>query len=313
MENIDLLIKHFSEKVQYALDRTQHCSDGAYFDGLESYVLGGTEIQDILEYANISKSNRLEIGEIIREKCSRLYAESGIINHALNKPHGYAGDYEILECIYDLKSHDKTTTDLGIVIDNWALNLSLPRAVRSRKNALYFWLFEYGLAADETLDVLSIGSGSARELRELPNEILSRMNITLIDRDRNSLEYAEQRLLAKVPNLNLTLMDKQFNRVTLKNKFDIIYSFGVFDYLIDRVIDNCFKQYTPLLKTNGKFIYSIKNSFQYQDWFYDIFTNWRFVARGIDDGARLATQAGLTIKETCRLESDVAAVYICEQ
>ena len=311
MVNVDTLIKHFSEKVQYALDRAQYCSDGAYFDGLESYVLGGSEIQDVLEYSRISKRHRTEISEIIREKFSRLYAESGIINHALSKPHGYAGDYEILEYIYDLKPHKDTVTDIGLTIDKWALMLSLPRAVRSRKNALYFWLTEYGRAATSTMQILSIGSGSARELRELPCDILEKMDITLIDKDRNSLEFAKKHLLAKVPDLKLTLVEDLFSRVTPNKKFDIIYSFGVFDYLNDRVIANCFKQYIPLLEDDGKFIYSIKNSSQYQDWFYDIFTNWRFINRSIEDGERLATRSGLTIKETCRIESDVAAVFVC--
>ena len=313
MANVDSLIKQFSKKVQYAIDRMQYCSDEAYFEGLESLVLGGNEMKAIVEFANISKSNRHEIGDAVRKLMAKFYAESGIIDHALNKPHGYAGDFEILEYIYDQKPHNSTVTKVGLTIDKWALSLSLPRAVRSRKNVLYFLLFEYVHAANETMRVLSIGSGSARELRELPSDILAKMEITLIDKDKSSLEFAKNNLLAKVPDLSLTLIEDLFSRVTPNNKFDIIYSFGVFDYLNDRVIENCFKQYIPLLKDDGKFIYSIKNSAQYQDWFYDIFTSWRFINRSIEDGARLATRSGLSIKETCRIESDVAAVFVCVQ
>ena len=311
MTSVDTLIKHFDKRIRHATDRMQHCTDEAYFDGLTSYVLGSSEMRDIVEYANISKSNRSEIAQAAREKMASFYAESGLFNHALNKPHGYAGDFEILEYIYDQKPHDKTVTDVGLTIDKWALTLSLPRAVRSRKNVLYFWLFEYGHTASETIQILSIGSGSARELRELPNAILAKMDVTLIDKDRNSLEFAKKHLLAKVPGLKLTLVDDLFSRVTPNKKFDIIYCFGVFDYLSDRVIENCFKQYVPILKDDGKFIYSIKNNAQYPDWFYDIFTNWRFVNRNIEDGARLASRSGLSIKETCRIESDVAAVFVC--
>lgn len=313
MVNVDSLIKQFSKKVQYAIDRMQYCSDEAYFEGLESLVLGGNEMKAIVEFASISKSNRHEIGDAARKLMAKFYAESGIIHHALNKPHGYAGDFEILEYIYDQKPHNSTVTKMGQTIDKWALSLSLPRAVRSRKNVLYFLLFESVHAANETMRVLSIGSGSARELRELPSDILAKMEITLIDKDKNSLEFAKNNLLAKVPDLNITLIEDLFSRVKLNSKFDIIYSFGVFDYLNDRVIENCFKQYIPLLKDDGKFIYSIKNSAQYQDWFYDIFTSWRFINRSIEDGARLATRSGLSIKETCRIESDVAAVFVCVQ
>jgi hypothetical protein len=276
-------------------------------------VLGGTEIQDILEYADKSRQHRFEIASAVRQKCSRLYEESGIISHALTKPHGYAGDYEILEYIYDQTPHKSTKSEIGETIDKWALNLSLPRAVRGRKNALYFWLFECGYSARGKLDVLSIGSGSARELRELPSTILEKMNITLIDRDQRSLAFAEQGLLEKVPDLKISLINELFNRVKPNQKYDIIYSFGVFDYLADRIITNCFDQYTPFLKDNGCFVYSIKNSRQYQDWFYDIFTDWRFVTRSIEDGANLAVKSGLRVKDTCRLESDVAAVYVCSK
>lgn len=312
MPDVNTLIRRFSEKVQFAVDRAQYCADPAYFDGLESYVLGGEEIQGILEYANISKAHKQEIASLIREQCLRLYEESGIIRHALNKPHGYAGDYEILECIYDLQPHKDTATDIGITIDKWALSLSLPRAVRSRKNAIYFWLYEYGLRAKAPLKVLSIGAGSARELRELPDNILRKLDVTLIDRDENALAFAKHGLLEKVPKLNLTLIRDSFHRVQISQKFDVIYSFGVFDYLVDRVIANCFKKFSPHLEEGGKFIYSIKNSQQYQDWFYDIFTDWRFVNRCIDDGKKLATDSGYKVVDMCRLESDVAAVYVCE-
>jgi len=309
---IQRLVSQFSKKVSFGVSRAQYCADLSYYEGLESYVLGGPEFQEIIAYARRSRSHKQEIADAIRETCSRLYAESGIINHALSKPHGYAGDYEILEYIYDHAPHKDTATEVGRTIDQWALMQSLPRAVRSRKNTLYFWLYEFALEAKQKpIELLSIGSGSARELRELPPEILASFNITLIDRDTNSLQFAKNGLLQKVADLKVTTIENSFHRVKPTQTYDIIYSFGVFDYLADRVVVNCMKQYGAALNDNGHFIYSIKNSAQYQDWFYDLFTGWRFVSRSIEEGAALATQSDMKLLHTCRLESDVAAVYIC--
>jgi hypothetical protein len=311
MSDIQKLVQEFANKVSFAVERVNYCADPSYYDGLESYVLGGSEFQELINYARESRATRAEVANAIRDTCARLYEESGIINHALSKPHGYAGDFEILEHIYDFTTHKNTQSDVGRTIDNWALTLSLPRAVRSRKNALYFWLYEFGLKSQDKIELLSIGSGSARELRELPAPILEKFNITLIDRDANSLEFAQKGLLEKVPGLKITAIQESFHRVSPTQNYDIIYSFGVFDYLVDRIVINCMKQYSAVLNEGGRFIYSIKNSAQYQDWFYDFFTDWRFISRSIEDGAQLATESELKILDTCRLESDVAAVYVC--
>jgi len=325
VSSIDSLIERFSRKVEFAVQRAEHCSDKAYFDGLQSYVLGGAEIQDIIDYAAQSREHKAEIGGEVRERCSRLFQESGIINHALEKPHGYAGDYEMLEYIYDMRPHDKTQSEIGKTIDIWALNLSLPRAVRSRKNAIYFWLYEFAEKSNKRLKIMSVGCGSARELRELPNELLAKMDVTLIDKDANTLEFAKRSLLAKNPKLNVKAINADFHKVELKGSYDLVYCFGVFDYLTDGAIKPCLKRISGCLDLGSSFIYSIKNSTQYQDWFYDIFTNWRFRHRTIEDGADLLQYTetvdgqlvvkdfGLEMTDICSLESNVAAVYVCKK
>lgn len=305
------LIAQFGKIAKFTEDRFNVYTEYSYVDGLLRYALGGNEVRELVEFVKRNPSYRLEVLNNIRDLCATLYNESGIINHAVSKPRGYPGDFEIMENVYDCSPHYKTVSELGLALDRWALSLNLPRAVRARKNGLLFLINDLvSNSGRNEFSILSIGSGSARELRELPVDVLEKTKITLIDRDADALVFAKEELFKKSSKVKIDLIAGDFHRFSSECKYDLIYSFGVFDYLSDKVIKNCFKQFTPYLIESGKLVYSIKNSAQYNDWFYDLFTHWRFVARSIEDGAKLLAESDLKLSRVFPLESDVAAIYV---
>ncbi len=305
------LVDCFSRKYKSFEGRIYSCTNSAYLEGVLSSIVGGIEVKDIVDYILDRPGDRKEIAHAVREICSSLYVTSGILDHALRKPYGYPGDFMIMEYIYDYLPHRKTSSNLGVALDEWALSLNLPRAVRARKNALVFLIHDLiSRCKGERFNLLSIGSGGARELRELPVHLLQKLDVTLIDRDSQALDFAETELLKVTPDVRISLVNNDFHRVEMDKKFNLIYCFGLFDYLSDKVVVNCFRQFARNLTDSGNFVYCIKNSIQYNDWFYELFADWRFVPRSIIDGARLLEDSDLELANMFSLESDIAAIYM---
>ena len=95
--------------------------------------------------------------------------------------------------------------------------------------------------------------------------------------------------------------------------FDIIYSFGLFDYLSDDFLLHTVRNFLPLLAEGGQLIFCLKDRRHFDslpaDWLY----NWRFVARTADDGPRLASALDLKVAQTWYVRDRCIAVWACER
>lgn len=249
---------------------------------------------------------------MIREAIKPLAEQSFQLSWALRKPYGYAGDFFALETLYE-NEVSPSSSPLGQLLDRWFLGTQLANGVRDRKNMLSAFIERKVRAhvqvVDEPFRLLSLASGSARELRELPAELLEHMDITLVDQDQRSLDFALSHLPAGVEGLNrnaLRLKAKSF-----RHPFDFVYSFGFFDYLSDGLIEHSLDLCRESLASSGSVLFPLKMDSKFRHWFYDVFMDWRFVKREMDDGFCLAGKAGMTVVELLETENESVVFYHC--
>ena len=112
-----------------------------------------------------------EAGLVSHEEVRKLCVELGeamttntMQGFAMAKPHGYSGDFEIIERIYS-----KWISPIPH-LSNWDVYFhqqAAPEAVRNRKRYFLNWLCSFEAKRDgETIRLLNVGSGPARDVRE---------------------------------------------------------------------------------------------------------------------------------------------------
>lgn len=306
---------HFCENLKKV--RSISCIDGHF-----GRFVGSKAMIEAQKAAEESEEKKQEIITALRTSIQPLYQDAAAWKHSLEKPYGYPGDFSILEMVYNNEPHPNTETARGKIIDLWAATTPLSRAVNARKNALRVYIEEFAeqFSAEKKAKVLSIASGSAREIRDLSQASLDKLDITLLDRDKRALSffqgffygYANQ----KPPTVVIADALKPFADAPgfpTDQEFDLIYSFGLYDYLPDELIKISIDNATKYLNNSGTFVFALKDHRYYPQWFYDWFYNWKFFARTKEDGYTLAQNSGLKVEDTILVDSGTIALYICKK
>lgn len=253
-----------------------------------------------------------EQAEKVREAIQPLAEHSFQLSWALRKPYGYAGDFFALETLYE-DEVSPSSTELGQLLDRWFLGTQLANGVRDRKNMLSAFIESKVRAHMQSHDtpfrLMSMASGSARELRELPPEILQNIEITLVDQDARSLEFAMSHLPANVNGMQRNAL--RLKPSSFPHAYDLVYSFGFFDYLTDDLIVHSLKLCRDTLAPCGSVLFPLKMDSKFRHWFYDVFMDWRFVKRELPDGLKLAERAELDVVELLETENQSVVFYHC--
>ena len=95
-------------------------------------------------------------------------------------------------------------------------------------------------------------------------------------------------------------------------KFDLIYSFGLFDYLPDSKLLDCANHFTPLLDKEGTFIFCLKDHRHYKTWLYEWLFDWTFYPRTFADDLGLIDLLNLKCQESFKVAEDTVCIYLCE-
>ena len=275
-------------------------------------------VKEAIAYAGQSRGAAIEIKTSFQKSISELYNTSKTWNHCLSKPFGYPGDYLILEWIYDCLPHPETETAAGKIVDCWGLSQELPRAVAARKSILRSILEDYSRNLTGRAKVLSIASGSARELREMMPSLLSRLEVELLDMDARSRAFVKHYFKSQPvpPSVKYIQADALVGGnadeiIKEESPFNLIYSFGLFDYLKDEMLIASANSFIPMLADDGKFIFALKDKRYYNATVYDWFYNWRFVPRVFDDGFKLAEAVGLKVEKSYITDGQTIGIYEC--
>lgn len=279
------------------------------------------------EYLNGALSkllNQLEslelVGEANRELSQLMWWIAGGVlktgwlqNRARSKPFGYAGDFELLDRIgRNWVSPDR----LGGCFDRFFQQQAAPQAVRNRMLHIANTTSTKAVEG-EPMKVVSIGSGSAREIAWLIQRISDPTRqlaeIILVDIDDAALSFARGHLESLFPTERIITIRENLLRIhqrpalfeQLKNA-SVVYCLGLFDYLADEVASEMLRFFYSLLATGGTmtaFNFAAEHSTRtYMEWV----GNWYLNYRTADELKSLANTAGLA--ENYRIDREPLSV-----
>ena len=180
----------------------------------------------------------------------------------IEKPYGYAGDFKIIEDIYE---NNPVTTGVDRLFDNYYMMSAICIAVRNRKNDFKRMVTNFvANRQGEPLRIMDLASGPCREVEELHAEeknLYKQVTFDCYDSDKHSITFASERL-KNIPNVNFIhenaarIAFRKNIHSLISQKYDVIYSTGLFDYFEERVSTKLISNLRQLLKPNGVMIIS---------------------------------------------------------
>ncbi|UOQ51280.1 SAM-dependent methyltransferase [Hymenobacter cellulosivorans] len=220
----------------------------------------------------------------LKENCGFLDTTRSIMGHILHKPFGYAGDFSIIDRIYTCD-----TSNDHRKWDDYSLASSAAQAVRNRKK--YFKDHVSGKLQGEG-KLLNIASGPARDLYELYTENQGcQLLTTCVEMDKQAIGHAK--FLNEAYLDKIEFVNKNIFRYEAENKFDIIWSAGLFDYFDDKAFVLLLKRFSMWLVPGGEMIIGNFNEDNNPNRFYmEFFGDWRLNHRTEEQLINLAMSAG---------------------
>lgn len=246
----------------------------------------------VAQVAAETRSGRLSAGELraLRTAFGRALSLETNQGLSLRKPHGYPGDYEIIDRMY----REHVTDDPAL--RNWDLYFHAqdgPRAVRHRK--AYFLELARAIAretpGDGPVPILDVASGPARDIAELLTDGDPRLNVECVDADASAIDYAREvcrPFLDRVAFKHANAL-----RYTTDRRFRLVWSAGLFDYFGDKGFQFLLERLLRLLDEDGELVignFSPRNGSRD---YMEVIGDWPLFHRTEADLVRLAASCGV--------------------
>lgn len=252
-----------------------------------------------------------------REAIRPWFDLSWFMERSRTKPRGYPGDYLLLTGIYDNAPRGK---GLGGYLDLYFLNSQLASAVRSRLQAAREFLQAEIASQARPLEILNVACGPSREFTHGWTPTPHPVAVTLIDMDRQALEFVDERLEKAAPEglsyrtctYNALRMSSAQNNIRQFGRQDLIYSIGLCDYIPDNFLVRILRGWRESLAPGGSVYVAFKDCRQYLSTSYAWHVDWHFVPRTEEDCRRLFAEAGFDTEllEMTRGDSPVIMNFV---
>ena len=196
--------------------------------------------------------SRHERGELHAILGNRLTNTGTLFGHCLVKPHGYAGDFEIIDRIHTRFISDDPVCGRW---DRYFQSTPGPRAVRNRKQ--YFKAIVRDLLARTRgpLRILNVASGPARDVKECLEEIpgaRERLRFDCVEMDAKAIAYATELLGSDAENARF--FHANALRFRPLGPYDLVWSAGLFDYFDDRTFVRLLRRLAVARKPGAEMI-----------------------------------------------------------
>lgn len=267
--------------------------------------------RDIMNFEKINFSLGQEekvykLKKIFIKRIRELFLKGTYNEWSLRKPFGYAGDFKIIEAIYQ---NNPTTTGFIRLFDNYFQMSAISIAVRNRKEdfkrLITHFIEEH--KKEYKLRIMDLACGPCRELYEIllaEPQVRDKVIFDCYDNEERALEYAKN-LLKNYPNFNF--IKENAARMALKKdisllvdkKYDFIYATGLFDYLKGPIAVALVRNLRKLLKENGAMAISTVRdkysnpSVHYMEWVGE----WNLVYRNDEEFKNIFLEAGFKENE----------------
>jgi len=254
----------------------------------EYYPLIDTMVQSV---AHLKKTGEINEDDIksIQHFFGQDFLENTLHGMALLKKYGYAGDFLMIDRIYTGNTCDNTFFQSW---DDYFQNHAAPRAVRNRKE-FFKKMMQRKLASDKTVHLLNVASGPSRDLLELYNGLAmpKQLQTTCVEMDKHAIDYADKLLGNYAPYIEF--INRNIFKFETADKFDVIWSAGLFDYFDDKAFVFILKRFKTWIAPQGEIVIGNFNSKHNPTRNYmELFGEWYLHHRSSDELMLLALEAG---------------------
>jgi hypothetical protein len=242
----------------------------------------------------VSKMNEqavIEFEALMRKNVTSLVYGAPFVRRALDKPLGYAGDFEMMTQVY--KNEPMGATYFDKCVHLYCIRAPSGYAVRNRREYLIRKMRAIcqRTPVDKPIKVFALASGPASEISkfiETAPEFHGRpIEFTCIDQDLESLKYAQRQVRSTERTFNSGYSFKfihQAIRNLIKNgcpenDYDLIYSAGMFDYLTDMSAKISGKKLSEYLKPGGQLVIGNFSDTTPIAPFMDYVVDWKLIYR----------------------------------
>lgn len=218
------------------------------------------------------------IGECRRHAVRAMRHEDPLTERAYRQPRGYQGDAELLDIIFhrDWRGHyDRQVSSFGRAIFGHTIDCKFSSATRARRTIVAS-LIDRECDRNESPHILSVGCGYLRELsisHALKEGRIGRfvgldqdpLNLRVVER-----EYARHGVRGIRGSIKLLL-----DGPLAEEKFDLIYSAGMLDYLNDNLWQRLVGRMFEMLNPGGRLL--VANYLPNIDdiGYMEVFMGWR--------------------------------------
>jgi extracellular factor (EF) 3-hydroxypalmitic acid methyl ester biosynthesis protein len=222
--------------------------------------------------------------------CDFLQTDATFMGHSKLKPYGYAGDYAIIEKIYN----QTVSPDFA----KWDLySYSHPAAIAVRNRKMYFksLLTERLSRSAAPQRLLNIASGPARDLYELYNSLeAGRLQTTCVEYDPRAIDYAEALCADHLQHIRF--IRKNIFKFETEEQFDVVWSAGLFDYFDDVTFATILRKFIhEWTLPGGEVIVGNFSTNNPSRPYMELFGEWHLHHRSPDHLYRLALEAGAEV------------------
>lgn len=235
------IIQNHIKDIKYFVKN--HGPDRSEWDDFD--VIVNQIYKDIIGY-NLSAEEKRQIQEAFGESLE----EDTIMGNVFRKPYGYSGDFMVIDNFYTGKIIDNK------LYEKWDLHVQnsiAAEALRNRKTYLKNLLNDKIKDTNKGINMLNIASGSCRDIMEFFKENNNaNIHIDCVEQDINAINFAKNLFNGVKGKINYYHKNAMFFRT--RNKYDIIWSAGLFDYLEDDIFIRLLRRIYQNLKLGGEMI-----------------------------------------------------------
>lgn len=264
-------ISRWIEQIDLVADANGVGESGAltdeYVNEIKSVVLPHL-FQHMADFEGYSREIAPEVSDIHRIFAQRdlhpLMLRAPFVHRTYVKPLGYAGDYEMVNMM--ARNPNEGPSTYFKIINSLFLTGGPAEAHRNRIAIMIERLnviIDKAIASGETIKILNLGCGPAKEIQELleSRQVPGNIELTLMDFNEVTLDYAEKQISERMAihssELKVNIVHRsvdQFLRQSARivesdrDTYDFIYCAGLFDYFGDRACSRVLKLFHALVK-----------------------------------------------------------------
>jgi extracellular factor (EF) 3-hydroxypalmitic acid methyl ester biosynthesis protein len=229
--------------------------------------------------------------DALLSQCKDAFDVCTMQGFARRKPHGYAGDFEIIDRIYC--GHIAASPRYA----NWDRYFhaqQAPKAVRNRKSYFLDVVSSSERQCSKSdFRVLNLGSGPARDLYEyFDSHSDSRGVFVCVEQDQKAIDYARQ--LCRDYLHRIEFRRANILRFRTNQRYDLVWSAGLFDYLNDKAFRMLLTRFFDCIEEGGELVignFAPDNPTRH---YMELIGDWRLIYRSPDQLIALALQCGIS-------------------